>query len=99
MAVALGSNEKRDKIRALDGESLSPLGAFSLDGYVWDIDVSTDPLFSRGDQPESEQASCRLNTGQHTTVLAVRMTTWLQTKRRGRRFKSGRPTRPFPVGR
>jgi len=40
-----------------------------------------------------------LNTGQHTTVLAVRMTTWLQTKRRGRRFKSGRPTRPFPVGR
>ena len=82
VAVALGSNEKRDKIRALDGDSLSPLGAFSLDGYVWDIDVSTDPLFSRGDQPGSEQASCRLNTGQHTTVLAVRMTTWLQTKKR-----------------
>jgi hypothetical protein len=42
VAVALGSNEERDKIRALDGKSLSPLGAFSLDGYIWDIDVSTD---------------------------------------------------------
>ena len=52
----------------------------------------TTPLFSRGDQPESEQASCRLNTGQHTTVLAVRMTTWLQTKRRGRGSNpAGRP--------
>ena len=42
VAVALGNNEEHDKIRALDGKGLSPVGAFSLDGFVWDIDVSTD---------------------------------------------------------
>ena len=42
VALALGGDEERDKIRALDGNSLSPAGAFSLDGFVWDIDVSTD---------------------------------------------------------
>lgn len=41
-AVALGHDEEHDKIRVLDGKALSSVGAFSLDGFVWDIDVSTD---------------------------------------------------------
>jgi hypothetical protein len=42
VAVALGHDGEHDKIRVFDGKALSPVGAFSLDGFVWDIDLSPD---------------------------------------------------------
>jgi WD40 repeat protein len=42
MVVALGDNRADGKIRALDGKGLSEVAALSFDGFVRDIDVSTD---------------------------------------------------------
>lgn len=43
VVAACGDNKTGYKIRVLDGKGLREVAALPSDGFVWDIDVSTDP--------------------------------------------------------